>query len=489
MRTIIITAIFVIVTMNIFSQSIPVDSMYLGQVKPGYEPKVFVLPINNALRPIERITITADGKEIYFGQLNSYPPSITKVFYYRYTENRWQGPVELFSGYVAPSLSPNDSVLITQASLNYYTAISYYSTRTVTGWTSPVQMYHFSNQSHYTQITGYNNKYTSTSYGSSQYRDISRVIISGADTSVVSIGMPVSTELDESDFFIARDESYIIHARHTSIVAGDLLISYRKTTGGWTNSKSLGSHINFPNPTWEYGPFVTHDNKYLFFTRGNNSWNSYLTYWVKIDNIIDSLKYTNYVPYVKNQIPGQTDTNGTQFSYTVPDSTFTDDDGNNTLSYTATLASGEPLPSWLNFDPVTRKFTGLVSSAADLNLKVIASDTANTSAFSTFTLSIIQQIGIEPINEIMPSEYKLYQNYPNPFNPSTNISFDVPKTAFTKLIIYNIQGREVATLVKEYLKPGSYKIDFFAENLSSGIYFYKLVSGNFILSKKMVLEK
>lgn len=489
MRTIILITIFIILTLSVFSQPIPVDSMYLGQVPPGYQPKVFELPVNNPMRPIERITMTSDGKEIYFGQLNSYPPSNTKIFYYKYSDNRWQGPFELFSGYIAPALSPNDSILIMQTSPNYYTAISYYALRTVTGWTSPVQMFYFSNQSHYTQFTGFNNIYTSSSYNGSSYRDISRVIISGADTSVVSLGMPISTEIDESDFFIARDESYLIHARHTSAVAGDLLISYRKTNGSWTNSKSLGSHINYPNPTWEYGPFVTHDNKYLFFTRGNNSWSSYLTYWVRIDNIIDSLKYTNYVPYVKNQIPEQTDTNGTQFSYTVPDSTFLDDDGNNTLNYNATLASGEPLPSWLHFDPVTKSFSGMISSVSDLSIKVIATDTANTIAYCTFTLHIIQHIGIEPMNEILPTEYNLYQNYPNPFNPVTNIEFDIPKAAITKLIVYSIEGRVVETLVNEFLKAGSYKVDLFADNLCSGVYFYKIISGSFIQTKKMILLK
>jgi hypothetical protein len=89
----------------------------------------------------------------------------------------------------------------------------------------------------------------------------------------------------------------------------------------------------------------------------------------------------------------------------------------------------------------------------------------------------------------------LYQNFPNPFNPSTVIRFEVPlnKGGFrglsVKLKIYDILGREVTTLVDQFLKPGSYSVDFDGSNLASGIYFYRIISGDFTDSKKMVLIK
>lgn len=88
-----------------------------------------------------------------------------------------------------------------------------------------------------------------------------------------------------------------------------------------------------------------------------------------------------------------------------------------------------------------------------------------------------------------PKEFSLTQNYPNPFNPQTKIKFSVPKASFTKLIIYDLLGREVATLVNEELKPGTYETDWDASNYSSGVYFYKLVAGDFTETKKMVLMK
>ncbi len=93
-----------------------------------------------------------------------------------------------------------------------------------------------------------------------------------------------------------------------------------------------------------------------------------------------------------------------------------------------------------------------------------------------------------------PKEYSLSQNYPNPFNPSTTIQYSIPTNlnnniANTKLIIYDILGRKVATLVNKVQKAGNYKVSFDARNLSSGVYIYRLQSGNFTKSVKMMLLK
>jgi len=91
----------------------------------------------------------------------------------------------------------------------------------------------------------------------------------------------------------------------------------------------------------------------------------------------------------------------------------------------------------------------------------------------------------------MPSYYKLYQNYPNPFNPSTNIRYTMTKTGFVSLKVFDMLGREIATLVNEEKQAGSY-IEHFSTvnyNLPSGIYFYRLKAGNFVETKKMVLIK
>lgn len=104
-------------------------------------------------------------------------------------------------------------------------------------------------------------------------------------------------------------------------------------------------------------------------------------------------------------------------------------------------------------------------------------------------LTTICAIGIKRISNEIPDSYKLYQNYPNPFNPATKISFSLPKRSFAKLVIYDILGRAISTLINEQLRPGSYEVEWNGSNYASGIYFYKLITGNFIETKKMVVLK
>jgi hypothetical protein len=92
-------------------------------------------------------------------------------------------------------------------------------------------------------------------------------------------------------------------------------------------------------------------------------------------------------------------------------------------------------------------------------------------------------------NDEIPLSYSLSQNYPNPFNPSTSISFEIPQSGFVKLVVYNILGKEVATLLNEEKIAGTYEVQFSVQNLASGIYFYTINTGSFSSTKKMVLMK
>lgn len=91
-------------------------------------------------------------------------------------------------------------------------------------------------------------------------------------------------------------------------------------------------------------------------------------------------------------------------------------------------------------------------------------------------------------NEI-PSEFKLYENYPNPFNPTTSIKYDIANNSFVKLIIYDVTGKEVETLVNDNLQAGRYEATFNGGNYSSGIYFAKIEAGSYKHIVKMVMVK
>ncbi|MCS7014426.1 MAG: T9SS type A sorting domain-containing protein, partial [Chloroherpetonaceae bacterium] len=103
-----------------------------------------------------------------------------------------------------------------------------------------------------------------------------------------------------------------------------------------------------------------------------------------------------------------------------------------------------------------------------------------------------QRVTVEVREPISPPRYSynLEQNYPNPFNPTTNIRYSIQQTGLVTLKVYDLLGREVATLVNEVQPPGNYEVQFNASTrTSSGIYIYRLQSGNFTRTMKMMLVK
>jgi type IX secretion system substrate protein len=98
-------------------------------------------------------------------------------------------------------------------------------------------------------------------------------------------------------------------------------------------------------------------------------------------------------------------------------------------------------------------------------------------------------VTIENIGTIIPREFTLSQNYPNPFNPTTKIRFALPERSFAKLVVYDILGTEVATLVNQQLNAGTYEADWSADKFSSGVYCYKLTADDYVDTKKMILVK
>jgi hypothetical protein len=89
----------------------------------------------------------------------------------------------------------------------------------------------------------------------------------------------------------------------------------------------------------------------------------------------------------------------------------------------------------------------------------------------------------------LPKEYALNQNYPNPFNPTTKIDFALPNAGWTNVTIFDLLGREVLTILNKELNAGIHQIHIDAKDLPSGLYFYRIKSGNFVQTRKMILTK
>ncbi len=173
-----------------------------------------------------------------------------------------------------------------------------------------------------------------------------------------------------------------------------------------------------------------------------------------------------------------------------------------TVTYSATV-SPSPAPGTINFTYTpsnVKTYTGNQDSIT-LNYSVTANVPQQTYTISvtgaesgprthtrSFTLQVVT--GIHPISGEIPNSFSLKQNYPNPFNPTTNINFGLPKQSVVTLKVYDMLGREVATLVNgESLNAGNYNYDFNASNIPSGIYFYKISTSDFSDVKKMILIK
>ncbi|MBK7227622.1 MAG: PD40 domain-containing protein [Ignavibacteriales bacterium] len=277
-----------------------------------------------------------------------------KFKYYKYYNNKWNGPLTLFNGFYCLSLSPDGSSIFFENN-NYND--SWISSRQDTVWRPPLRFLK-NLKVHSLNVTSLGNYYLSSNIaGGLGQRDICKPIVANSDTSLVGLGRPLNSRTNEGDFFISNDESFIIVMSNRSGGFGstDLFLSYRKSNDTWTNPKNMGASINTSGD--DFGPYVTTDNKYLFYESGYSSPSS--IYWINVDELIDSLRYTNFIPYLNRTIPNQSIDSNHVFNYTIPDSTFIDDDGNNTLTYSATLGNGNPLPSWLSFAPATGTFLAI----------------------------------------------------------------------------------------------------------------------------------
>jgi hypothetical protein len=176
-----------------------------------------------------------------------------------------------------------------------------------------------------------------------------------------------------------------------------------------------------------------------------------------------------------------------------------------TVTYTATV-SPSPSPGTITFtyNPSNVKtFTGnpdsiLINANVSAGVPYQNYTVAVTAAESggprthirSYTLTVYNFTGIAHGNTQTAYEFALRQNYPNPFNPTTEIDYSLAKQSLVNLKVYDVLGREVASIIKNQLKPaGSYNEDFNASNLPSGVYYYKLTAGDFTDIKKMILVK
>ena len=226
-RLSLVISILVVSSMSIFAQSIPEDSLYLGQTPPGNIRKVFNLNVDQGYFAAEKIAITPNGKEIYYEEVNTNWTSF-KFKYYKYYNNKWNGPLNLFNGFYCLSLSPDGGSIFFENN-NYNDSWS--SSRQDTVWSPPLRFLK-NLKVHSLNVTSLGNYYLSSNIaGGLGQRDICKLIVENSDTSLVGLGRPLNSSTNEGDFFISNDESFIIVMSNRSGGLGstDLFLSYRKS--------------------------------------------------------------------------------------------------------------------------------------------------------------------------------------------------------------------------------------------------------------------
>jgi hypothetical protein len=164
--------------------------------------------------------------------------------------------------------------------------------------------------------------------------------------------------------------------------------------------------------------------------------------------------------------------------------------GNNIFFYDTNFDSSTSAGSMFNM-PVGVEYLGNDYKAVTLSFPLYYMEKEKTEQLLYYILNVKfnEVTSIDEHKELVIKEYRLFQNYPNPFNPETKIRYSLPQLSDVSLIVYNILGQEVITLVNEQQPAGNYEVSFDGTNLTSGIYLYKIQAGDYSDVKKMILLK
>jgi hypothetical protein len=153
--------------------------------------------------------------------------------------------------------------------------------------------------------------------------------------------------------------------------------------------------------------------------------------------------------------------------------------------------SGETQPAAMTLEPPSDSSSVFVARSNSISYNF--ADTIYVRFWTTerfaskWTREPVLIVEVTEGNNGIPKEYALYQNYPNPFNSTSVIRYDLPKSSFVTLKVYDVLGREVSTLVNERQEPGVHQVNWQAKGFATGVYFYRLQSGGFVQTKKLTL--
>jgi hypothetical protein len=275
---------------------------YLGQTPPSDTPKIFaptlLVPDNDTGIALDRVAFSNDGKEFYYCYNTTwFNIQNLKIKYFKYDDKTWKGPFVLNAGFNSPTFSVDGNTLYFPGG-DSVSVILWQSKKINNDWTKPSIAFKTKYSLYDFMPTASGNMYIGTNgtWGKaddySAY-DIGVMNISNQDTVLQNIEKPLNTDSAwDGDFFVARDESYIIiSTKETKDFECELYISFRKPDKTWGTPQSLGPLIN-NGVAHRWGEYVTPDGKYLFYTQGTSEKDCHI-YWVRFDKLLKSLKQTS----------------------------------------------------------------------------------------------------------------------------------------------------------------------------------------------------
>ncbi|MCF7824879.1 MAG: T9SS type A sorting domain-containing protein [Candidatus Marinimicrobia bacterium] len=453
---------------------------YFGYSSPGPVPEIFAPGIVSTEYAEFAGTFTPDFSEYYFTRRGPFPEGIAQIMVSNNQAGSWSIPVRAsfssdyyeFEPYVSP-----DGTRVYYGSRRAPDAQTppgnmhiWYIEKLDNSWSEPILLGSpfFERMVMYPSISNSGDFYFTGLEGiyCSRLQD-------GIYQQPVLLGPEINFLPLTAHSFIDPDERYLLFdGQERGPGLTDIFISYKKPDGSWTKGKSLGPEVNSGES--QAMASVSPDGKCLFFTRNSD------IYWVDA-GIIESLKL---IPALTVEPKSGNAPLTVQFSIdpsTVPVSILEfewdlDNDGN--------VDSRAENPD----------FTYTKSGMYSICLKVIAESDTSSMVFEELVSVSGELTGIQgDFGKDSGFGYKLSNNYPNPFNPSTLINYEIPFDTMVQLTIYNMQGQEVAELVREFQAGGKHSIRMdinkLGNKIPSGIYLIQLEAEGIRVAKKLLLAK
>ena len=446
----------------LFSQSDSID--YFGQAAPGKTITEFAPGIISKSSTIDYyVSFSPDGKEMFYGTDNT-------IYHSEYIDDDWQN-FTTFSApedYKSPVFSPTGNLIYLWEKKPEFKVG--YMLKEDTIWTDVEEI----------NLGGIAGHITATKDSCLYfiYKGVN-ICYSKFNGDIHKSPVKLPYPINDNPQFVPNDPCISPDGDYLLLVKDGIdkwYVSFKRSENQWTYPKQLSNYFLNPDGIGYLGlrPQISPDGKYIFTSNWNNQ-DDINIYWVSTD-VIEAARTSNFKPYIdaRIKIPDLTDSIGNSFNYTIADTLFNDNDGNETLTITAKEYGMDDLPGWLHFDDESFIFSGELTETGTFQIEVIATDTAGASISDIFRLTVKG-----------PSSLQAHPNtkltiYPNPTNGILQID---NADSFTKINfeIYSPTGQ----LLQSNVLTGNI-IDL--TNYSKGVYLLRLNTEDQTYIERILVE-